>query len=92
MIGKQICGLSLPLSLYRAGLLLFVGQIVYISILKGEMGNKLVPMSMLSPPRLSCSYGWSFVMLVASFLACEAAGISAISLFLLHHQYKYVCK
>ncbi len=74
------------------GLLLFVGQIVYISILKGEMGNKLMPMSLLSPPRLSYSYGWSFVMLVASFLTCEAAGVCAISLFLLHHQYNFVCR
>ncbi len=69
-----------------------MGQIVYISILKGEMGNKLLPMSVLSGPRLSYNYGWSFFMLVSSFLACEAAGVSAISLFLLHHQYNYVCK
>ncbi len=64
---------------------------VYISILKGEVGSKLVPMSFLSPPRFTYEYGWSFLALVSSFLWCEAAGVSAISLFLFHHQYRYVC-
>ena len=32
---------------------MFIGQVVYISIIKAEVANKLIPVSMLSPPRLS---------------------------------------
>lgn len=65
---------------------------VYISILKAEVGSKLVPVSLLSPPRLSYHYGWSFVLIITSFLSCEVAGVAAIFLFMYHHQYRYLCK
>ena len=54
-----------------SGLCLFIGLIVYIALLKGEIGAKLVPTSLLSPPRLSYAYGWSFLLLICSFLCCE---------------------
>ena len=69
-----------------AGLILFIGQVVYISIIKAEVANKLIPVSMLSPPRLSYSYGWSFLAIVLSFVSCEVAGTMAIFLFNYHHQ------
>jgi len=74
------------------GLLLFVGQVVYISMLKGEMSAKLAPMSFISPPKLSYEYGWSFGSMILSFLACEAAGTCAVYTYLSHHQYRYVCR
>ena len=74
------------------GLCLFMGQIVYISILKAEVGSKLVPASLLSPPRLTYQYGWSFLMLVSSFLSCEVTGTLAIFLYMYHHQYRWLSK
>ena len=69
-----------------------MGQIVYISILKAEVGSKLVPASLLSPPRLTYQYGWSFLMLVSSFLSCEVTGTLAIFLYMYHHQYRWLSK
>ena len=65
---------------------MFIGQVVYISIIKAEVANKLIPVSMLSPPRLSYRYGWSFLAIVISFVSCEVAGTMAIFLFNYHHQ------
>ena len=65
---------------------MFIGQVVYISIIKAEVANKLIPVSMLSPPRLSYRYGWSFLAIVLSFVSCEVAGTMAIFLFNYHHQ------
>ncbi|TRY69035.1 hypothetical protein TCAL_16504 [Tigriopus californicus] len=75
-----------------ARLSLFIGQVIYIAILKAEVGSKLVPISLLSPPRLTYQYGWSFLLLVISFLSCEAAGVSSIFLYMHHHQYRYLCR
>lgn len=51
-----------------------------------------MPVSLLSPPRLTYQYGWSFLLLVMSFLSCEAAGVSGIFLYMHHHQYRYLCR
>lgn len=51
-----------------------------------------MPKSLLSPPRLTYKYGWSSLLLVASFLSCEVAGTSGIFLFIYHHQYRFVCR
>lgn len=65
---------------------------MYISIIKAEVASKLMPVSMLSPPRLSYQYGWSFLCIVASFFSCEVAGTMAVFLFIYHHQYIWLCK
>ena len=46
------CNLIYYSLLSISGLILFIGQVVYISIIKAEVANKLIPVSMLSPPRL----------------------------------------
>ncbi len=69
-----------------------MGAVVYISVIKAEVASKLMPQSMLSPPRLTYQYGWSFLSIVASFVSCEVAGTMSIFLFTYHHQYRWLCK
>ncbi len=75
--------------LFLSGLFIFLGQVVYISILKGEVSSKLVPESMLSPPRLSYTYGWSFASLVLAFLCSEVGGVLSVFLFTSFHEHKW---
>uniref|UniRef100_A0A0K2T929 Voltagedependent calcium channel gamma7 subunitlike [Bombus terrestris] n=1 Tax=Lepeophtheirus salmonis TaxID=72036 RepID=A0A0K2T929_LEPSM len=75
-----------------SGLLLFIGQIVFIAVFKTEVGGKLVPKTPLSPPLVSYKYGCSFTLLILSFLLSELTGTFAIFYFIYHYQYKWSCK
>ncbi|CAB4065884.1 unnamed protein product [Lepeophtheirus salmonis] len=78
--------------IFTAGLLLFIGQIVFIAVFKTEVGGKLVPKTPLSPPLVSYKYGCSFTLLILSFLLSELTGTFAIFYFIYHYQYKWSCK
>jgi len=72
-----------------AGLVILTGIINYISIFKAEVGNKLYARSMLALPVFSYSYGYSFIIILMSFLLSEISGICAIFQFIYHHQQKW---
>ena len=73
------------------GLIILMGLIVYISTFKAEVGPKLRSRfvlhdrykckqcrSELDPPKFKYKYGYSFHILIASFLFSEVAGRSSI--------------
>ena len=79
-----------------AGLVILLGIINYISVFKTEVGNKLyaryscckriIPhsnksRSVVSKPVLNYSYGYSFVLLLISFLLVEIAGTLKLCYF-----------
>ena len=64
---------------------MFVGMIIYISTFKAEVQSKLVRRTQLQPPLFTYSYGYSFLLLIASFLLCEIAGKATC----LHYSYQY---
>jgi len=71
------------------GLIILMGLIVYISTFKAEVGPKLRSRSELDPPKFKYKYGYSFHILIASFLFSEVAGICSIFQFIYHHQQKW---
>lgn len=72
-----------------AGLLMLIGLVMYISIFKAEIGSKLRPRSQLQPPLFTYRYGFSFLLVVAGFMASETAGICAIFLYIYWHQLEW---
>ncbi|KAK7870812.1 hypothetical protein R5R35_005472 [Gryllus longicercus] len=75
-----------------SGLLMLIGLVMYISIFKAEIGNKLRPRSQLQPPLFTYRYGFSFLLVVSGFMASETAGTCAIFLYIYWHQKEWMRK
>jgi len=86
---KKIFAFLSGVSFVVGGLITLVGIINYISIFKAEVGNKLYSRSMLAEPVFTYNYGYSFAVLILSFLLSELTGICAIFQFIYYHQYKW---
>jgi hypothetical protein len=57
--------------IFKSGLLLLLGLVVYVSVFTAEIGSKLRPSSSLQPPMFTYTYGYSFHLVVTGFLAGE---------------------
>uniref|UniRef100_A0A182HJN2 Voltage-dependent calcium channel gamma-5 subunit n=1 Tax=Anopheles arabiensis TaxID=7173 RepID=A0A182HJN2_ANOAR len=64
-----------------SGLLMLIGLIMYISILKAEIGSKLRPRSSLQAPQFSFRYGQSFLLYVFGFIITELSGILNVLIY-----------
>ncbi|GAB6022811.1 hypothetical protein CHUAL_006909 [Chamberlinius hualienensis] len=64
------------------GLTILAGLVIYISTFKSEVGAKLQEQSSFQPPLFTYTYGFSFLLVVACFLASELSGTSAIFLYI----------
>uniref|UniRef100_A0A182NST6 mitogen-activated protein kinase kinase n=1 Tax=Anopheles dirus TaxID=7168 RepID=A0A182NST6_9DIPT len=62
-------------------LLMLIGLIMYISILKAEIGYKLRPRSTLQAPQFSFRYGQSFLLYVFGFIITELSGILNVLIY-----------
>ena len=65
----------------HAGLLMLIGLIMYISILKAEIGSKLRPKSSLHTPLFTFHYGQSFILYVFGFIVTELSGILNVLIY-----------
>ena len=70
------------------GLTILAGLVVYISTFKGEISNKLRPMSEFQDALFNYRYGFSFLMLVASLITCEISGLLSIFLYISQKQFE----
>uniref|UniRef100_A0A182VRW4 mitogen-activated protein kinase kinase n=1 Tax=Anopheles minimus TaxID=112268 RepID=A0A182VRW4_9DIPT len=64
-----------------SGLLMLIGLIMYISILKAEIGSKLRPRSSLQAPQFTFRYGQSFLLYVFGFIITELSGILNVLIY-----------
>uniref|UniRef100_A0A182R0L7 Voltage-dependent calcium channel gamma-5 subunit n=1 Tax=Anopheles farauti TaxID=69004 RepID=A0A182R0L7_9DIPT len=64
-----------------SGLLMLIGLIMYISILKAEIGSKLRPRSTLQGPQFTFRYGQSFLLYVFGFIITELSGILNVLIY-----------
>lgn len=68
------------------GLLMLIGLIMFISILKAEIGYKLRPRSSLQAPLFTFRYGQSFLLYVFGFVITELSGIFNVLIYSNLHQ------
>jgi hypothetical protein len=66
----------------KPGLPKLNSDIICYLLFQTELGGKLVPSSVLSTPPLTFRYGYSFLLLIISFLLSELSGTMAIFLFI----------
>ncbi|XP_058116584.1 uncharacterized protein LOC131288327 [Anopheles ziemanni] len=64
-----------------SGLLMLIGLIMYISILKAEIGSKLRPRSSLQAAQFTFRYGQSFLLYVFGFIITELSGILNVLIY-----------
>nr|XP_029723470.1 uncharacterized protein LOC109419237 [Aedes albopictus] len=69
-----------------SGLLMLIGLIMFISILKAEIGYKLRPRSSLQAPLFTFRYGQSFLLYVFGFVITELSGIFNVLIYSNLHQ------
>ncbi|XP_055642177.1 uncharacterized protein LOC129778986 isoform X2 [Toxorhynchites rutilus septentrionalis] len=72
-----------------SGLLMLIGLIMFISILKAEIGSKLRPRSSLQAPLFIFRYGQSFLLYVFGFIITELSGILNVLIYSNLHQQEF---
>lgn len=86
---KYFFQLILSISFTIPGLLMLIGLIMFISILKAEIGNKLRPRSTLQAPLFTFRYGQSFLLYVFGFIITELSGIFNVLIYSNLHQAEF---
>ncbi|VDM39956.1 unnamed protein product [Toxocara canis] len=64
------------------GMANFACIIVYMSAVSKEVGNKQYPATEMDDPLFHYSYGYSFIMLKASFLGTEIAALFSVLVYM----------
>ncbi|KAL1404306.1 hypothetical protein pipiens_005403 [Culex pipiens pipiens] len=82
----KICYFVAGVLFIIAGLLMLIGLIMFISILKAEIGSKLRPRSSLQAPMFSFRYGQSFLLYVFGFIITELSGVLNVLIYSNLHQ------
>ncbi|ETN58783.1 hypothetical protein AND_009622 [Anopheles darlingi] len=77
----KICYFASGVLFIISGLLMLIGLIMYISILKAEIGSKLRPRSSLQAPQFTFRYGQSFLLYVFGFIITELSGILNVLIY-----------
>ncbi|XP_055544940.1 uncharacterized protein LOC129730017 [Wyeomyia smithii] len=84
---RKICYFVSGVLFIISGLLMLIGLIMFISILKAEIGSKLRPRSSLQAPLFTFRYGQSFLLYVFGFIITELSGILNVLIYSnLHHR------
>ncbi|XP_055608518.1 uncharacterized protein LOC129755851 [Uranotaenia lowii] len=83
---QKICYFVSGVLFIITGLLMLIGLIMFISILKAEIGSKLRPRSSLQAPLFSFRYGQSFLLFVFGFAITELSGILNVLIYSNMHQ------
>ncbi|XP_062565341.1 uncharacterized protein LOC134227705 [Armigeres subalbatus] len=84
--GHKICYFVSGVLFIISGLLMLIGLIMFISILKAEIGYKLRPRSSLQAPLFTFRYGQSFLLYVFGFIITELSGIFNVLIYSNLHQ------
>ncbi|XP_053690896.1 uncharacterized protein LOC128739434 [Sabethes cyaneus] len=86
---RKICYFVSGVLFIISGLLMLIGLIMYISILKAEIGSKLRPRSSLQAPLFTFRYGQSFLLYVFGFIITELSGILNVLIYSNLHQTEF---
>ncbi|XP_058824749.1 uncharacterized protein LOC131685205 isoform X2 [Topomyia yanbarensis] len=87
--GRKICYFVSGVLFIITGLVMLIGLIMFISILKAEIGSKLRPRSSLQAPLFIFRYGQSFLLYVFGFVITELSGILNVLIYSNLHQREF---
>ncbi|XP_058452310.1 uncharacterized protein LOC131430986 isoform X2 [Malaya genurostris] len=86
---RKICYFVSGVLFIITGLIMLIGLIMFISILKAEIGSKLRPRSSLQAPLFIFRYGQSFLLFVFGFIITELSGILNVLIYSNLHQREF---